>query len=116
MSDKHQLLNYTYQSAILLQELDSKNSELSKIYVNNMRKISLKFVLRISRNMKKTFCRNCNSLLIPKNSKFRIRSNEKKLKKIIITCENCNAFHRIHFKKQNRIRQPKKKKQKIAKK
>jgi len=67
-----------------------KHPERSRRYVELARKISLRYNVRLPRELKKKFCKNCNTLLKPGlTSSIRI---QKKL--LSIKCKNCNKIYR----------------------
>lgn len=69
-----------------------KHPERTKRYVQLARKIGLRYNVRLSKTLKKRFCKNCNSLLKPGlSSKVRL---DKKTKTIAIRCLSCNKIHR----------------------
>ena len=71
--------------------------ERSKRYVKLARKISLRYNVRLSKQLKRKFCKNCNSLLIPgRTSQTRIKSKEKI---ITVRCLKCNKVYRYPYKK-----------------
>ena len=76
-------------------ELD-KHPERSKRYVQLARKICLRYNVRLPKDMKKIFCKNCNNLLIPgKTEKVRIDSKNKTISR---TCLKCNRVYRYPYK------------------
>ena|SRR3989338_9357194 len=75
-------------------EAASKNKDLAKRYVTLARKISMKSNLRLPSNLKRKFCRNCNSFFNSKNSRIRTREG-----KLIYYCLECKKFTRMIIKK-----------------
>jgi ribonuclease P protein subunit RPR2 len=74
-----------------------KNPERSKRYVQLARKIGLRYNVRLPKEIKRKFCKKCNSLLIPSvTSKIRIDS---KTKSITIKCLNCKKIYRYPYKR-----------------
>lgn len=71
--------------------------ERSKRYIELARKIGLRYNIRLPKQLKKTFCKACNSLLIPGlTSSIRLDSK----KKIInIKCLKCNKIYRYKYKR-----------------
>jgi len=68
----------------------SEDRELSRKYVKLARKIAMKVNLRMPRDIKLKFCRNCDSYLVPgKNLRVRVDKN-----KIIYYCLECKHFRR----------------------
>ena len=73
-----------------------KNPERSKRYVELARKIGLRYNVRLTKNQKNKFCKNCFTLLVPgKTSKVRL---DEKTKTLVIKCENCNTIYRKPYK------------------
>lgn len=74
----------------------NKYPERSRRYIQLARKIGLRYNVRLSKELKRKFCKNCNSLLIPdKSEQVRIDS---KNKTIVRTCLNCNRTYRYPYK------------------
>lgn len=72
-----------------------KHPERSKRYIELARKIGVRYNIRLER-LKRKFCKNCNSLLIPGyNSEVKIDS---KRKEVIIKCKNCNKIYKVPYK------------------
>lgn len=67
---------------------------LANRYVDIARKISMRFKVKIPKEFKRRFCKNCYSYLLP-GSNCRIRINQGKL---IIYCYNCEKYTRFIFK------------------
>jgi ribonuclease P protein subunit RPR2 len=71
-----------------------KHPERSKRYVELARKIGLRYNVRFSKELKRKFCKNCNSLLIPGvSSKVRVEK-----KNLIIKCLKCNKLYKYPVK------------------
>jgi len=71
----------------------NKNLKRSQRYVELARKIGTRYNVRFSKEMKRKFCKNCNTLL--KGTKVRVRTEGKSL---IIKCVNCNKLYRYPYK------------------
>lgn len=67
-----------------------KHPERSKRYVELARKIGLRYNVRFPKQLKRRFCKNCNSLLIPGKSSL-VRVSRKNL---IVKCLSCNKVYR----------------------
>lgn len=75
----------------------NKHPERSKRYVQLARKIGLRYNVRLPKEQKIRFCKNCNSLLIPgRTVEVRIDS---KNKTIVRKCLNCNRIYRYPYKR-----------------
>jgi len=73
-----------------------KHPERSKRYIQLLRKIGLRYNVRLPKEIKRSFCKNCNFLLIPGLSS-EVRLN-KKTKTVNIRCKNCNKIYRYPYK------------------
>lgn len=75
--------------------------ERSKRYINLARKIGLRYNIRLSKDLKRKFCKNCNSLLIPgMTSQTRLKS---KRKIMTVKCLKCNKVYRYPYSKRKNI-------------
>lgn len=72
-----------------------KNQELARKYVILARKIAMRLRLRLPKELKRKFCRNCNSYL-KSGTNCKIRT---KNKMVIYKCYICNHITRIPFTK-----------------
>ncbi|WP_321430086.1 ribonuclease P protein component 4 [uncultured Methanolobus sp.] len=74
----------------------SENSEKSKRYVALARKIGMRHRISIPPELKRSFCKNCGSLLVPgNNSRVRLKDET-----IIMTCLTCGNIKRYPFDKE----------------
>lgn len=73
---------------------ESKDKDLAKRYVIMAKKIAMKSNLRFTSELKRKFCRNCNSFFNSKNSRIRTREG-----KLIYYCLECKKFTRMVIKK-----------------
>ncbi len=72
-----------------------KHPERSKRYVELARKIALRYNIRLKK-LKRTFCKNCNIILIPGyTSQVRLDSKKKVLK---VKCTNCQKIYMYKYK------------------
>jgi ribonuclease P protein subunit RPR2 len=69
--------------------------ERSRRYIQLLRKIGLRYNIRLPKEIKRSFCKKCNSLLIPGVSAS-VRLN-KKTKTVNIKCKNCNKIYRYPY-------------------
>ena len=68
--------------------------DLSNRYVQIARKISMKYLVPIPTEFKRSFCKHCYFYLLPDvNCRIRIHRN-----RIIIYCNNCKKYTRIPLK------------------
>jgi len=70
-----------------------KNPERSRRYVELARKIGLRYNVRLPKELKKKFCKECNSLLLPGKS-CTMRVVGKRI--LTIKCSNCNKIYRYY--------------------
>ena len=72
-----------------------KNSSLANRYVKLAREISMKFKVKIPRELKRKFCKYCYHYLVPgKNCRVRIYKS-----RVIYYCFDCKKFMRFVLKK-----------------
>lgn len=71
-----------------------KHPERSRYYIELARKIGLRYNVRLPKELKRKFCKNCNSLLTPETSTRRIIK-----KHILIKCQKCNKIYRYPTKR-----------------
>jgi ribonuclease P protein subunit RPR2 len=73
-----------------------KYPERSRRYIQLARKIGLRYNVRLPKEVKRKFCKNCNSLLIPGTTEqVRIDS---KTKTVARKCLKCNKVFRYPYK------------------
>ena len=73
------------------EEIIKKDLTKSRLFIKKARKIAMHYRLRIPKNLKRKYCKKCNSYLITGfNSSVRISK-----KSIIITCLNCKNKAKI---------------------
>ncbi len=73
-----------------------KNQDLARKYIMLARKIAMRLRLRLPKELKRRFCKKCNSYLKSGiNCKIRTKN-----KMIIYKCYNCNNITRIPFTKE----------------
>jgi len=72
-----------------------EDKKLANRYVELARKISMKYKARIPSELKKRFCKNCHSYLVPSvNCRVRVSKG-----KLIYYCLECKHFMRLQYKK-----------------
>ena len=72
-----------------------KYPDRSRRYVELARKISLRYNVRLPKEQKRVFCKNCNSLLKPSMTKVRL---DKSTKTVNVQCLNCKKVYRYPYK------------------
>ena len=71
---------------------------LADRYVEVARKISMKNLVSIPKEYKRSFCKHCYSYLLPgSNSRYRVHR-----KKLIVFCQNCGKYSRIPLQKKKK--------------
>jgi ribonuclease P protein subunit RPR2 len=71
-----------------------RHPERSKRFVELARRIGQRYNVRFSKELKRSFCKNCNSLLIPG-----VSSNVRLIKGVtFIKCTKCNKIYRYPYK------------------
>jgi ribonuclease P protein subunit RPR2 len=79
--------------SILLSKADEikfENYELARRYVELARRIAMRYRIRLPKNQKRKFCKNC---LYPyRHDRVRVRVRKSR---IMITCLNCGFIRRI---------------------
>ena len=72
----------------------NEDKKLANRYVELARKISMKYKVRIPSELKRKFCKNCYSYLVPsKNCRVRVSQG-----KITYYCLECKHFMRFPYK------------------
>lgn len=71
----------------------NKNPALSNRYVTLARKLSMKYKVRIPRELKRKFCKHCYKYLVPgKNCRVRTHKG-----KVVYYCLNCKKYMRFPY-------------------
>src|SRR3989338_5727435 len=78
-------------------ELNSKNPAYSRRYVELLRKIAMRYTIRLPKSIKRRFCKNCNSFFTSENSSVR---TSPKQQAVIVTCKNCGSVQRFPYRKE----------------
>jgi ribonuclease P protein subunit RPR2 len=74
----------------LAEEWVDSHPERSRRCIELARKIGLRYNIRFPKELKRKFCKNCNTLLIPgKTSSIRVSK-----KNLIVKCLNCNKIYK----------------------
>ncbi len=73
-----------------------KNPARSRRYIELARKIAMRYNVRLPKETKLSFCKKCNTILVPgKTSQVRLES---KTGSRVIKCKNCNNVYRLKYK------------------
>jgi ribonuclease P protein subunit RPR2 len=81
----------------LAKEGYEKNPERTARYIELARKIGKRYNVRLTRKEKRSFCKNCNHLLIPNKTSTSEIDSKKQL--VIIKCTNCGNIYRYPYEK-----------------
>ncbi len=76
-----------------------KNSNLSKRYVELARNIGMRYRVRIPKEFKRLYCKNCHAYLKP-GVNCTVRLSQKRFPKVVITCNECGAVMRYPYLKE----------------
>lgn len=72
----------------------NKDRKLANRYVSLARKIAMKYKVKIPKELKRRFCKNCYKFLVPgKNCRVRLKEG-----KVIYYCLECKKFMRFPYK------------------
>jgi ribonuclease P protein subunit RPR2 len=71
----------------------SSHPELSDRYMEIVRKIAMKYKVKLPKEFKRRICKHCHKFLVPGNN-CRVRLTEKK---VVYTCLGCNKFMRFPY-------------------
>ena len=77
------------------------NPALSRFYINTLRRISMKSVLRLHPNMKRTMCKRCDAHLIPGVTSTVYSENQSKeghkpwAEMLVVHCDGCGSVKRF---------------------
>ncbi|KAL3877279.1 hypothetical protein ACJMK2_035011 [Sinanodonta woodiana] len=86
-------INYLYQAAFLCMKTTPENLGLCRFYIETIKTIAKKEVLKLHPYMKRNFCKRCCVLLIPGVS-AKLRTRSKRQKHTVITCLECGNIRR----------------------
>ncbi|MCX8204589.1 MAG: ribonuclease P [Candidatus Nezhaarchaeota archaeon] len=75
-------------------EVYHRYPELADRYVELAKRISMRCRARIPRPLRRRFCHNCGSFLVP-GVNCRVRLAPRRSPHVVITCLKCNYVHRI---------------------
>lgn len=83
----HILSLFAKQKEVLI-----SNIELAQRYTDLIRKLSMSFRIKLPREIKRSFCKNCYSVF-PASARVRLQNG-----KVVKYCEKCRNFTRIPYK------------------
>ncbi|CCE82667.1 Piso0_002403 [Millerozyma farinosa CBS 7064] len=97
--DGYARISYLYQASTQF-SLDEKYQILSRALARNMSLVAKKTVLRLSPHMKRTICKNCNTVLNPGLSMSSRIENKSRRKAphndvLVYECNHCKAEKRF---------------------
>ena len=88
-------INYLYQAAHCILAQDPQNTQLARFYMDLVKSVSAKVVMRISPDIKRTICKKCNALLIP-GVTATVRLRGKRQKHVVMKCMDCRRVKRFN--------------------
>ena len=82
-------------------ELNVKTSPAySRRYVELMRKIAMRYTIRLPKTIKRRICNKCNTLLVAEEN-CTVRTSPKQ-QAVIITCKNCTSIQRFPYRREKK--------------
>ena len=93
MKNKEKVKELALEKIIHLFNEARSNPSMADRYVELARKIGMKFNVPIPRELKRKFCRHCNSYF--QKSNYRIRTRNKM---IVYTCFKCRKYTKFKIK------------------
>jgi ribonuclease P protein subunit RPR2 len=85
----------------LAERVFDDNPERSKRYICLMRKVAMRFNVRIPKDIRRRFCSRCHAVLVfGRNA--RMRTN-KRQQSVIVTCLECGNVMRYPYKKEKQL-------------
>ena len=85
-------MNFLYQLAH--EALKINNQPLARFYIYTLRGISKRLVIKIDPTIKRTICKNCNSLLVP-GITMKVRISPRRETHVNATCLYCGNIKRF---------------------
>ncbi|CAI9720891.1 P subunit p21-like [Octopus vulgaris] len=92
--ESFQRINFLYQAAYLTLTVNPQNTGLVRFYINTLKTIAQRQVLRLDPHLKRTICKRCFSLLVP-GLTATIRSRRRREKHTVVTCLECGLVKRF---------------------
>ncbi|GAB1600803.1 ribonuclease P protein subunit p21-like [Argonauta hians] len=92
--ESFQRINFLYQAAYLTLTVNPQNTGLVRFYINTLKTIAQRQVLRLDPHLKRTICKKCFSLLVP-GLTAKIRSRGSREKHSVVTCLECGMVKRF---------------------
>jgi ribonuclease P protein subunit RPR2 len=87
-------INYLYQAALCLSFQSPPNICLARCYINTMKTISKRLVIKLDPSIKRWVCKSCDTPLIPGVScTGRLRARRQK--HVVIKCTTCGTIKRF---------------------
>jgi len=78
---------------LALEKLREGDEELSRRYVEHILNLSRKYNLRLPREMKRSICKECHTILIPgKTAQVRLKKG-----KVVVKCLRCGSYKRYRY-------------------
>lgn len=91
----YQRMNYLYQAAHCVLAQNPANTQLARFYIENLKNVAAKLVLRIDPDIKRTMCKKCSALLVP-GVTATVRVKGRRQKHVVVRCLDCKAVKRFN--------------------
>ena len=88
-------VNYLYQAAHCVLAQDPNNTQLARFYIDLMKSVSTKVVMRLQPDIKRTICKKCNALLVP-GVTATVRIRGRRQKHVVVKCMDCGRVKRFN--------------------
>ncbi|XP_071485135.1 ribonuclease P protein subunit p21-like [Diadema antillarum] len=95
LSEGHQRMNYLYQAAHCVLTQNPENSQLARFYIETMRRVSAKLVMRLQPDIKRTVCKKCSALLVP-GVTATVRVRGRRQRHVVVRCLDCGTIKRFN--------------------
>ncbi|XP_076464320.1 ribonuclease P protein subunit p21-like [Babylonia areolata] len=96
--ESYQRINYLYQAAHLCLQQSPPNPEQCRFYIQTLKTVAEKHVIRLHPEIKRSICRKCYMLLVPGiTSSCKIK--KKGEKQTAVSCLHCGSVKHFPWKK-----------------
>ncbi|KAK7112776.1 ribonuclease P protein subunit p21-like [Littorina saxatilis] len=92
--EAYQRINYLYQAAHLCLQQSPSNPEMCRFYINTMRSVAEKHVIRMHPEIKRSICKKCCMLLLPGITSIS-RNKKKGERYTVVSCLECGSVKRF---------------------
>ncbi|XP_025103153.1 ribonuclease P protein subunit p21-like [Pomacea canaliculata] len=97
-----QRINFLYQAAHFALVQTPSQPQLCCFYINTLRTVAEKHVIRLHPEMKRTICKKCCILLLP-GITATVRSKKKGEKCTLVSCLECGNVKRFPWRKTHQL-------------